>query len=88
MRRHRRSSSDSLSDWPATLRRVVHAAERACPQGHADALRDLITLALREVPARGIFDPAARDEEELYVAIEAVAQAHLREREKSGAYFG
>jgi hypothetical protein len=78
MRRHRRRSSpESSVEWPPGLRRVVQAAERECPRGHADALRELATLALRKVPARGIFDPGARDEEELFVAIEDVARAHL-----------
>ena len=76
MHRHRRSS-EFPRDWPATLRRVFKAAEGECPRGHAEALRDLTTLALRKVPARGIFDPGARDEEELFVAIEDVARAHL-----------
>jgi len=40
-------------------------------------LSELTALALRKVPSRGIFDPAARGEHEVFVAIEAVAQAHL-----------
>jgi hypothetical protein len=88
MRRHRRTSPESPPDWPATLRRVVQAAEHECPRGHADALRELTALALRKVPARGIFDPGARDEEELYVAIEAVAQAHLELAEARNAWRG
>src|SRR5258708_1718523 len=88
MRRHRRSSSVSPVDWPPTLRRVVQAAEHECPRGHADALRELTALALRKVPARGIFDPAAQDEEELYVAIEAVARAHLELAQARNAWRG
>ena len=34
-------------------------------------------LAFRKVPSRGIFDPAARGEHEMFGAIEAVARAHL-----------
>jgi len=34
-------------------------------------------LALTKVPARGIFDPAVRGEEDLFTAIESVAKAHL-----------
>ncbi|HEX3701855.1 MAG TPA: hypothetical protein VHU82_00900 [Vicinamibacterales bacterium] len=36
-----------------------------------------MTLALRKVPSRGIFDPAARGEDDLFSAIEAVARDHL-----------
>jgi hypothetical protein len=32
---------------------------------------------LHKVPARGIFDPGARGEDDLFAAIEAVAHAHL-----------
>src|SRR5438270_4388262 len=62
---------------PSPLRLIIHAAELECPPGHAAALRELTTLALHKIPARGIFDPAARGEHELYAAIEGVAQAHL-----------
>jgi len=72
-----RSRSVPLADWPLTLRLLVKAAELECPRGHAEALVDLTTLALRKVPARGIFDPGARDEHELFTAIESVAKAHL-----------
>jgi hypothetical protein len=40
-------------------------------------LLELTVLALRKAPSRGIFDPGARGEHELFVAIEGVAQAHL-----------
>jgi hypothetical protein len=73
----RRSSSITSTDWPVTLRRLIRAAEIECPPGHAQALRELTALALVKVPARGIFDPAARGEDDLYAAIEAVARAHL-----------
>lgn len=72
-----RPSSLPLTDWPAPLARLLQAAERECPAGHAAALRDLTALALRKVPARGIFDPAARDEHDLFAAIETIAQTHL-----------
>jgi len=64
-------------DWPLSLRSVIEAAEHECPRGHARALRELTTLALRKIPARGLFDPAVRGEEDLFAAIEAVARAHL-----------
>jgi len=70
-------ASRPTADWPPPLRRLIRAAELECPPGHADALRELTTLALHKVPARGIFDPAARGEHELFGAIEAVARAHL-----------
>jgi hypothetical protein len=76
MRRHH-SRSATLADWPPTLRWIVQAAEHECPRGHANALRELTALALRKVPARGIFDPAVRGEEDLFAAIESVAKAHL-----------
>jgi hypothetical protein len=56
---------------------VLRAAERECPKGHAAALRDLTALAVRKVPARGIFDPSARGDDELFTAIEVIANRHL-----------
>jgi hypothetical protein len=76
--RDRRSRSSSPADWPAALRYVIQAAERECPRGHADALTELTALAFRKIPARGVFDPAARGEDDLYSAIESVARAHFR----------
>jgi hypothetical protein len=73
----RRSRSAVLPEWPPTLQQVIHAAELECPRGHGKALRDFSALAFRKVPARGIFDPAARGEHELFAAIESVAQTHL-----------
>jgi hypothetical protein len=73
----RKSSSVTLADWPPPLRRLIQAAELECPPGHAEALRALTALAMHKVPARGVFDPGARGEHELFVAIESVAQAHL-----------
>ena len=75
--RHRRSRSATPTEWPPTLRHLIRTAELECPRGHAEALSELTALALRKVPSRGIFDPAARGEHEVFVAIEAVAQAHL-----------
>jgi hypothetical protein len=62
---------------PVHLRQVIRAAERECPKGHASALRDLTALAVRKVPARGIFDPTARGEQDLFRAIETIADKHL-----------
>ena len=73
----RQPKSVSPVDWPWTLHCVIRAAEQECPHGHASALRELTTLALSKVPARGIFDPAVRGEEDLFTAIESVAKAHL-----------
>jgi hypothetical protein len=67
----------TLAEWPPTLRHLIRAAERECPRGHAEALLELTALAISKVPARGIFDPAARGEHELFAAIESVAQTHL-----------
>jgi hypothetical protein len=66
-----------LADLPAPLRHLLRAAERECPKGHAGALRDLTALAIRKVPARGIFDPTSRGESELFTAIEVIANRHL-----------
>lgn len=82
---HRRSRSVALAEWPPILRYVIQAAELECPRGHARALRELSALALRKVPARGIFDPAVRGEHEMFAAIESVAQTHL---ELAGARAG
>ncbi len=72
-----RRPSWSDRDLPVHLRHVFRAAERECPTGHAAALRDLTALAVRKVPARGIFDPASRGEQELFTAIEVIATRHL-----------
>lgn len=73
----RRRSSAELTEWPPVLRHLVRAAERECPSGHAEALVELTALALRKVPARGVFDPGSRGEDDLFGAIEAVARDHL-----------
>jgi hypothetical protein len=75
--RARRSGSLVPDDWPIALRLILQAAERECPRGHAASLLDLTTLALHKLPARGLFDPAIRGEEDLFAAIEAVAIRHL-----------
>jgi hypothetical protein len=55
----------------------VESAEQECPPGHAETLRAMTTLALRKVPARGVFDPTVNDEDALFAAIDAIATAHL-----------
>jgi hypothetical protein len=79
MRRHRsrRPRSETLAEWPLTLRHLIRAAELECPRGHAEALIELTALALRKAPSRGIFDPGANGEHDLFAAIEAVAEGHL-----------
>jgi hypothetical protein len=79
MRRHRsrRSRAVTLVEWPPTLRHLIRAAELECPRGHAEALAELTALALRKVPSRGIFDPGAHGEHDVFAAIEAVAEGHL-----------
>lgn len=72
-----RRMPSSERDLPIQLRRVVRAAGRECPKGHAGALRDLTTLAMTKVPSRGIFDPSSRGEHELFTAIEVIANRHL-----------
>jgi hypothetical protein len=83
---HRRSRSNALADWHPTLRRLVRVAELECPRGHAEALSELIALAMRKVPTRGIFDPGARSEPELFAAIESVARSHLEFGEARAAW--
>ncbi len=75
--RRRQSGSAAPADWPRGLRAVIRAAEHECPRGHARALRDLTALALIKVPARGIFDPGVRNEDDLFAAIESIATTHL-----------
>src|SRR5690242_14972640 len=74
----RRTRPPSLADPPPALRHVIQSARLECPRGHAQALIEFTTLALRKIPSRGIFDPGARDDHDLFAAIEAVADAHLR----------
>jgi len=83
MRRHSGTTTDravALADLPVPIRRVIRAAERECPKGHAGALRDLTELAARKAPARGIFDPTVRGEDDLFKAIETIADRHLGHR--------
>lgn len=74
---HRRSRPAALADWPDSLRHLIRSAESECPSGHAAALRELSMLAFRKVPARGIFDPTARGDDDVFAAIERVAHTHL-----------
>jgi hypothetical protein len=73
----RSPSSVEPIDLPVHLRHLIRSAERECPKGHASALRDLTSLAVRKVPARGIFDPTSRGEQELFAAIDVIANRHL-----------
>ncbi len=73
----RRSQPVMPAEWPQALRQVIRAAQLECPRGHAQALLALTTLAIHKVPARGIFDPAVRGEDDLFSAIESVAREHL-----------
>ena len=83
--RPRRTRSLPRADWPPALRHLIRAAELECPRGHAEALLELTALALRKVPARGIFDPTTQGEHDLFVAIESVAEAHLEFAEARAA---
>jgi hypothetical protein len=65
------------AELPIQMRQLIRAAKRECPRGHAEALRDLTALAVRKAPARGIFDPTVRGEEDLFKAIETIADRHL-----------
>jgi hypothetical protein len=67
----------AVSEWPPVLRELLRAAHTECPPGHADALTELTKLALRKVPARGVFDPGAQGGHELFADIERVGRAHL-----------
>ena len=71
---------------PEPLARIVAAAREDCPEGHAEALEALLRLAATKVPARGIFAPRIRDEQELEKALDRVAGDHLRYREVRAAW--
>jgi hypothetical protein len=71
---------------PVPVRRVIRAAERECPKGHAGALRDLTKLAAGKAPARGIFDPTIRGEQDVFKAIETVADRHLGRKASRAAW--
>lgn len=43
--RRRRRPSDLPTDWPVLLRRVIRAAQRKCPAGHGETLRDMAVMA-------------------------------------------
>jgi hypothetical protein len=75
--RQRRVKRLTTAEWPPALRQLLRSAALECPEGHADALADLLALAVRKAPARGIFDPGARSENDLFVAIEGVARTRL-----------
>lgn len=77
MRERRRSTAVSAPEWPAAILRILLAAEHECPRGHARALYELTAIAFTKVPARGVFDPTCRGDEELFSAVERVALAHL-----------
>jgi hypothetical protein len=73
----RTPASQPSSGWLPGLDPLIHAVEVECPAGHARALRELASLALTKVPARGIFDPTSRGEHDLFAAIDGVASRHL-----------
>lgn len=70
----------AVTGWPPLVQHVLQSAEHECPRGHARALADLMDVAMRKVPARGIFDPAIRGENDLFAAIDGVATTHLGRR--------
>lgn len=76
MRPHR-SRAVVQDDWPPGLRQIVTAAEHECPGGHAQALAELTLVAMRKVPARGVFDPSVRGEHDLFAEIDRIAGKHL-----------
>jgi hypothetical protein len=75
--RQRRARRLPVADWPPAFDQLLRSAALECPAGHADALADLLALAIRKAPARGVFDPAAKGEHDLFAAIEAIARKHL-----------
>jgi hypothetical protein len=76
----------AVAEWPPVLRELVRAAEAECPRGHAEALTDLMMLALRKVPARGVFDPGAQGDHELFAEIEKVGRARFALAEAETAW--
>ena len=84
--RQRGGVKTAVAEWPPVMRELVRAAETECPRGHAEALADLTALAMRKVPARGVFDPGAQGDHELFAAIETVGRAHLALAEAETAW--
>lgn len=76
----------SSTRWPEQLHLLFTAAEHECPPGHGVALRELAALARTKVPSRGIFDPTARGEHDLFAAIEGIAERHLGMRQARTAW--
>jgi hypothetical protein len=76
----------AVAEWPPAIRELLRAARLECPRGHAEALADLSALALRKVPSRGVFDPGAHGEHDLFVDIEKAARAHLAFAEAETAW--
>jgi hypothetical protein len=84
--RQRGGSKAAVAEWPLVMRELLRAAEAECPHGHADALAALTALALRKVPSRGVFDPSAHGDHELFEEIESVGRAHLALAEAEAAW--
>ena len=63
--------------WPVSLDLILEAARRECPPGHAEALRAFLDLAVVQLPARGLFDPASSGSDELFTAFERIGRDHL-----------
>jgi hypothetical protein len=73
---YRRSRTVAVAEWPP-LRQLVAAAQSECPPGHAEALSELAALAVRKIPIRGLLDPTASGDDEMFAAIDAIALRHL-----------
>jgi hypothetical protein len=71
MARHRPGEARAL---PHALVRLIHAAEDSGSRGQASALRELGQLALKTIPAHGIF---VANENDIEMAVEQIARAHL-----------
>lgn len=84
--RRRGGTKVAVAEWPPVLRELLRSAESECPPGHADALAALTALAMRKVPARGVFDPGAQGGHDLFVDIEKVGRAHLALSEAEAAW--
>jgi hypothetical protein len=71
MARHRPGEARAL---PHALVRLIRAAEDSGRRGRASVLRELGQLALKTIPAHGIF---VANENDIEMAVEQIARAHL-----------
>jgi hypothetical protein len=72
--RHIDKPRERLSSIFTLLIEALEAQDRQDRPGEARAFREFAELALKQVPARGVFAPV---EDDLYAAIDRIAMRHL-----------